>query len=152
MPRLSRLTAVGALTASSVIALSAFFAPAPAAISQPPAEVVVRVDSVGTRGVGAGFAIRIYADGPARIGVGTSALAALTDTLQLRGLPAFSVDVSESDVHIELVAGNVADRGTFFIGGSVTGGPATRLAASGRHLVLLKGGTGVQVVDSIIAR
>ena len=152
MSRLTRLIVIGALTATSVVALSAFLSPTRSARAVQPSEVIVRIDSVGTRGFREGATVRIYADGAARIAVGTRALTALTDTLQLRGLPAFSVDVAHSDVHVELVRGDAADQASFYIGGSVTGGRATRLAASGRHLLLLKGGMGVRVLAPATAR
>lgn len=119
--------------------------------------VILRVDSVGMRGVelnaeGLVGRVLIYADGPARLGLGDAPLAALADTVRLRSLPSFQVDLSGSDVHVELVGGQLAGGGVLTLGGSITGGAAQRVAATGRHLVLLKGGAGIRVVDAAAAR
>lgn len=114
--------------------------------------VLIRIDSVGVRGIpGAPEGMRgrvlIYADGPARLGVGTAEPTALTDTMRLRTLPAFTVDVAQSDVHVEWAGDDAAAGGSLTIGGSVTGGAATHVGATGRHLLLLKGGTGIRVLQ-----
>ncbi len=85
--------------------------------------------------------IIVYATGPARVAVGAGELAPLTDTLRLSSLPAITADVSESDVHIRLLSS-----GRLKVGGPVMGGRAIHLTASGRHIVLLKGGTGADTI------
>jgi len=85
--------------------------------------------------------IIVYATGPARVAIGSNELTPLTDTLRLRSLPAISADVSESDVHIRLLSS-----GRLKVGGPVSGGRAIHLTASGRHIVLLKGGLGADTI------
>ena len=113
---------------------------------------LVRFDSVGIRGVqlnasGLVGRVLIYASGPARVGFGGEEPRVLTDTVRLRSLPSFTVDVTDSDVHIELVGGQLPGGGVLTVAGAVTGGPATRVSATGRHLVLLHGGVGIRVLD-----
>ncbi len=83
----------------------------------------------------------IYANGPARIAIGSGEMAPLTDTLRLSSLEPITADVSESDVHIRLLS-----TGRLKVGGPVSGGRAIHLTASGRHIVLLKGGTGADTI------
>jgi len=83
----------------------------------------------------------VYATGPASVAVGSGDLQPLTDTLRLTSLPAITADVSESDVHIRLLSS-----GRLKVGGPVSGGRAIHLTASGRHIVLLKGGTGADTI------
>lgn len=85
--------------------------------------------------------IIVYATGPARVGIGGAAMAPLTDTLRLSSLPTITADVSQSDVHIRLLSS-----GRLKVGGPVTGGRAIHLTASGRHIVLLKGGVGADTI------
>jgi hypothetical protein len=84
----------------------------------------------------------VYASGPgARVAVGAGELAPLTDTLRLTTLEPITADVSQSDVHIRLLS-----TGRLKIGGPVQGGRAIHLTATGRHIVLLKGGTGADTI------
>ena len=85
--------------------------------------------------------IIVYATGPARVAIGSAELTPLTDTLRLRSLPPITADVSQSDVHIRLLSS-----GRLKVGGPVTGGRAIHLTASGRHIVLLKGGLGADTI------
>lgn len=89
----------------------------------------------------AGISIIVYASGPARIGIGGADPVPLTDTLRLSSLPAITADVSQSDVHIRLLSA-----GRLRVGGDVTGGRAIHLTATGRHIVLLKGGIGADTI------
>jgi hypothetical protein len=57
-----------------------------------------------------------------------------------------TLDVTEGDVHVQLVGW-----GKLNVGGAVTGGPATHLSANGRHVVVLKGGIGVRSGDALKA-
>jgi hypothetical protein len=87
------------------------------------------------------ISIIVYASGPARVAIGSGELAPLTDTLRLSSLPAITADVSQSDVHIRLLSS-----GRLKVGGPVSGGRAIHLTASGRHIVLLKGGMGADTI------
>jgi hypothetical protein len=105
--------------------------------------VIVKLTSVGVFPTGATndaepLDIRIYTTGEAKVGLGTAAPQALSDTLHLDGLPAMTADVTSGDVHIEYIG-----RGLIKVSGTVTNGPATDVSASGRHLVLKRGGTGI---------
>lgn len=116
------------------------------------AVTLVHIDSLVVTGVsldatGLVGRVLIYADGPARAGIGSTPLKALADTIRLRSLPGFTVDVSQSAVHVELVGGQLPRGGSLAIAGSVTGGSATRVAGVGRHLLILQGGAGIQVLD-----
>jgi len=84
----------------------------------------------------------VYAAGPgARVAVGAGELAPLTDTLRLTSLEPITADVSQSDVHIRLMS-----TGRLKIGGPVQGGRAIHITATGRHIVLLKGGMGADTI------
>jgi hypothetical protein len=89
-----------------------------------------------------GVEIVMYANGPVQIGIGVSALTPLRDTLRLRTLPAFTADVSQGDLHVELRRGATSME----LRGTVRGGPATAVGATGRHFAFDKGGTGVRLV------
>ncbi len=111
----------------------------------PSADVTVKVTRVGTKNVdidGRGQMvgeILIYGSGTVKVGFGTSEPRVLSDTLRLKNFPAFTADVTQGDVHVEL-RGN----GEIELSATVTGGPAVEVSASGRHLVLLKGGSGIR--------
>jgi hypothetical protein len=84
----------------------------------------------------------VYAAGPgARVAIGGGELAPLTDTLRLSALEPITADVSQSDVHVRLLS-----TGRLKVGGPVQGGRVIHLTATGRHIVLLKGGTGADTV------
>ena len=85
--------------------------------------------------------IVVYATGPARVGVGNADPVPLTDTLRLSSLPAITADVSEANVHIRLLT-----PGRLRIGGDVSGGRAIHFTATGRHIVVLKGGVGAETI------
>jgi hypothetical protein len=104
---------------------------------------VVRLTSLGLAGVprtgdGATVRVLVYASGRARVGVGTAAPEPLADTLRLDRLPAITADVTDGDVHLVL-----ATPGRMSVGGDVSGGAATHVTATGRHIVLLRGGVGI---------
>lgn len=126
------------LGASAVLAVAACALPRP---RDPDAgRALVRIDAVGVnQGPDSAMApILVYADGPARIGIDGKRPTALTDTLRLDRLHAMTVDVTDADVHIVYTG-----RGSIFVGGRVTGGAASYLTATGNHIILQKGGTGV---------
>ena len=79
--------------------------------------------------------------GSAKVGVGDAAPTALADTLRLSSLPAITADVSEGDVHIRLMT-----PGRMRLGAEVSGGRAIRFTATGRHIVVLKGGVGADTI------
>jgi hypothetical protein len=101
--------------------------------------VIVRITEVGLKTtVLESPTVLVFASNSARVGIGNDAPTILTDTLRLSTLPAMTLDVTEGDVHVLLVSpGQITIRGT------VTGGPATHLSATGRHIVVRKGGTGI---------
>jgi hypothetical protein len=85
--------------------------------------------------------IVVYATGPAKVGLSGADPAALTDTLRLTSVTEIAADVSDADVHIRLLS-----PGRLRVGGDVTGGRAIHLTATGRHIVLLKGGVGATTI------
>jgi hypothetical protein len=116
----------------------------PASAARPPALVhLTDVGIVGGVSIEASPEVKIlvWATGPARIGIAGGDLVPLTDTLRLSSLPTITADVSESDVHIRLLS-----TGRLRLGGDVTGGRAIHLTATGRHVLLLKGGVGADTV------
>ncbi len=109
--------------------------------------VTVYATKVGTKNVavdGRGQIageILIYGAGPVKVGLGTAEPQVVGDTIRLKIFPAFIADVTNGDVHVEL-----RGEGELEIAATVTGGPAVRLSATGHHLVLIKGGSGIRTV------
>jgi hypothetical protein len=85
--------------------------------------------------------VLVWTTGAARVGVGAADPTSLTDTLRLSSLPAITADVSEGDVHVRLLT-----PGRMRLGGEVSGGRALRFTATGRHVVVLKGGVGADTI------
>ena len=85
--------------------------------------------------------VLVWASGNAKVGVGSADPTALADTLRLSSLPAITADVSEGDVHIRLLT-----PGRMRLGAEVSGGRAIRFTATGRHIVVLKGGVGADTI------
>lgn len=142
VPRLFRTALVSGLFATLT---GAWMVVAPAQLTAR-LEAIVRLTEVGiVRASGADSAaavsIIVYASGPARIGLAGADLSPLPDTIRLSSLPAITADVSSSDVHIRLLSA-----GRLRVGGDVTGGRAIHLTATGRHIVLLKGGVGATTI------
>lgn len=141
--------AAGAM--ASTVLLAAVPAPqSPGTPSEPStsaAGATVRITKLGSKGVEVDNRgqmigeILIYGSGPVKVGIGTNSPQVVADTIRLKNLPAFIADVTDGDVHIEL-----RGVGEIEIGGDVTGGPAVSISASGRHLVLMKGGTGIRTM------
>lgn len=100
---------------------------------------IVKLTSLGLDGVGFPLTVLVFADGPARVGIGTAAPGALTDTLHLSSLPAMTMDVTEADVHLRLVG-----VGRMSVSGDVTGGRASHFSATAQEIIVLKGGVGVR--------
>jgi hypothetical protein len=105
--------------------------------------VIVRINNVGLEQQKAGDSVRVivYSAGPARVGVGDAAPTPLTDTLRLSSLPAITADVADADVHIRLLT-----PGRMRLSAEVSGGRALRFTATGRHVVVLKGGVGADTI------
>ena len=141
--------AAGAFAASVLLA-AVPAPPSPDTPSEPSASAAgatVRITKLGSKGVEVDNRgqmigeILIYGSGPVKVGIGTNSPQVVADTIRLKNLPAFIADVTDGDVHIEL-----RGAGEIEIGGDVTGGPAVNVSASGRHLVLMKGGTGIRTM------
>ena len=104
--------------------------------------VIVRINNLGVDPVTTdSVRVIVYSAGPARVGIGDAEPKLLTDTLRLSSLPAITADVSEADVHIRLLT-----PGRMRLGAEVTGGRALRFTATGRHVVVLKGGVGADTI------
>lgn len=86
--------------------------------------------------------ILLYGNGQVKVGFGTDEPQVVRDTIRLKTFPAFTADVTNGDVHIEL-----RGDGELELRGTVTGGAAVNLSATGKHIVLVKGGTGIGTVD-----
>lgn len=88
--------------------------------------------------------IVIYGTGTVRLGIGTAVLTDLRDTVRLDHLPAFSADVTNGEVHVEIR--RVV--GTLELGGDATGAAMKSFSVKGRHVVLERGGAGVRAVPT----
>jgi hypothetical protein len=117
--------------------LTAFLASSGAAMSM--RRAVVHIDSVGGKYFDESTRILFYGTGRVSLGIGIDAPVQLRDTIRLDHMPAFTADVTDGDVHIK-----VEGKGSISVAGEVTGGTAGRLAAGGRHIILLRGGGGIQ--------
>ena len=138
-----RALRVGLLAAAFATVSGAWVAAKPlAAQAAARLETIVRLTEINIRDPkDAKVSVIVYATGPARVAVGNGELAPLTDTLRLSSLEPITADVSESDVHIRLLSS-----GRLKVGGPVSVGKAIHLTASGRHIVLFKGGTGADTI------
>ena len=106
------------------------------------AETIVRLTSLGLeRTTSDSVRVIVYSAGPARIGVDQLDLKPLADTLRLSALPMLAIDVSQADVHVRLLS-----PGRMRVAGDVLGGRAIRFTATGRHIVVLKGGLGADTI------
>jgi hypothetical protein len=133
-----------ALTSAFVTASGAWTSAGGGAHRDPPpsAAVIVRLTDLGLeRPTDDSIQVILYATGPARVGVGDAEPTPLTDTLRLSSLPAITADVTEADVHIRLLS-----PGRMRLGGEVSGGRVMRFTATGRHIVVLKGGMGADTI------
>ena len=107
-----------------------------------PAETIVRLTSLGLEHpTSDSVRVIVYSSGPARIGVDQLVLKPLADTLRLSSLPMLAIDVSQADVHVRLLS-----PGRMRLAGDVVGGRAIRFTATGRHIVVLKGGLGADTI------
>lgn len=110
--------------------------------------VHVRIDSMGVAGVNIpALSILIYAEGNASVTFGTQAPHVLVDTIRLRSVPSYTLDVSNGAVHVEFVGGQLEGGGVISLSGYVIGADTVRMRAVGRHLVVEKGGSGIRVLD-----
>jgi hypothetical protein len=104
--------------------------------------VVVRFTSVGAENFTEESRVLFFTSGGGRVGIGTAEPTPLRDTLRVRGVPAFAVDVTDGDVQLR-----VEGPGRISVGGSGTIGAARTVTMRGRWLLIEKGGAGVQVSD-----
>jgi hypothetical protein len=115
-------------------------------VQTPPAHVhratIVRLNALGLeKAASDSVQVLVWTSGAAKVGIGSADPTSLTDTLRLSSLPAITADVSEGDVHIRLVT-----PGRMRLGAEVSGGRAIRFTATGRHIVVLKGGVGADTI------
>jgi hypothetical protein len=104
--------------------------------------VIVRIHNVGTAPAATDSArVVVYTNGPARVGVGSADPTPLADTLRLSSLGSITADVTDADVHIQLLS-----PGRMRLSADVSGGGAIRFTATGRHIVVLKGGVGADTI------
>ena len=103
---------------------------------------IVRLNALGLEKLPSdSVQVLVWATGSAKVGVGDAAPTSRADTLRLSSLPAITADVSDGDVHIRLVT-----PGRMRLGAEVSGGRAIRFTATGRHIVVLKGGVGADTI------
>ena len=103
---------------------------------------IVRIHNVGTAPSTSDSAqVVIYTTGAARVGVGSADPSPVADTLRLSSLTSITADVTEGDVHIRLLS-----PGRMRLAAEVSGGRALRFTATGRHVVVLKGGVGADTI------
>ena len=103
---------------------------------------IVRIHNVGTApSMSDSAQVVIYTAGSARVGVGSADPTPLADTLRLSSLSAITADVTDGDVHIRLLS-----PGRMRLAAEVSGGRALRFTATGRHVVVLKGGVGADTI------
>lgn len=149
------LQGLAALTVGGALTLAACYVPRPA-IERPtiqptrataihsdsareePKRVLVRVTSVGLRNVTGRPTVLFFTTGTALLGIAGATPTPLNDTLTLSSLPAFTADLTNGDLHLQLQGTGMLD-----ISGAVEGGPMTRFSVAGRHIVLHRGGHGV---------
>lgn len=104
------------------------------------ARVLVHVTSMGWKSVDdSPPSILIYTTGGGEVGIGTDPPRPIADTLRLDRLSPITADVTNGDVHVQ-----VNGPGIMTLRGDVTGGPARHVSATGRHIVIAKGGTGIE--------
>jgi len=113
---------------------------------QPPARVlratIVRLSALALEKLPSdSIQVLVWTSGSAKVGVGSADPTPLADTLRLSSLPAITADVTEGDVHIRLLT-----PGRMRLGADVSGGRAIRFTATGRHIVVLKGGVGADTI------
>ena len=131
------------LTATLAVASGALASAQQAPAADPPRRtVVVRIHNVGTSPSANDSArVILYTSGSARVGVGSADPSPLADTLRLSSLNAITADVTDADVHIQLLS-----PGRMRLSADVSGGRALRFTAVGRHVVVLKGGVGADTI------
>jgi hypothetical protein len=144
--------ALGAAGCSLVTpeAASAQVAPAPSHVGHAQGQAqgqthraaIVRLTALGSETLATdSIKVLVWTTGSARVGVGAADPTALTDTLRLSSLPAITADVSDGDVHVRLLS-----PGRMRLGGDVSGGRVVRFTATGRHIVVLRGGVGADTI------
>ncbi|WP_439643158.1 hypothetical protein [Gemmatimonas sp.] len=149
--KFTTLAAMTAGAAGAAVLIAAVPAPARELPLAPTAaqggDITVTVTRVGTRNVAVDKSgqplgeILMYGDGPVKVGFGLADPQLVGDTIRLKDFPAFTADVTNGDVHVEF-----RGEGEIELAGTVSGGPAVNVSATGHHLVLSKGGTGIRTV------
>ncbi|NUO64821.1 MAG: hypothetical protein HOQ11_02455 [Gemmatimonadaceae bacterium] len=128
--------------AASILAAATAILPAPrraaARETATTERALVHITSVGLVKVELPIKILVYTSGGGRVGLGLDSPKALTDTLRLDHLPGMTLDVTDGDVQLRIVG-----PGRISVGATVTGGTSTELSGEGRHITLLRGGTGI---------
>ena len=107
-----------------------------------PGRAVVHLTSVGLEGVSLPLTILVHTTGGAMVGIAGAEPQLLSDTLRLQSLPAMTLDVTDGEVQVWIV-----EKGRLHMEGDVTGGTALHISASGRRLVILRGGIGIRTTD-----
>jgi hypothetical protein len=103
---------------------------------------IVRIHNVGTApSTSDSVQVIIYTTGSARVGVGSADPTPVADTLRVSSLTSITADVTDGDVHIRLLS-----PGRMRLAADVSGGRALRFTATGRHVVVLKGGVGADTI------
>jgi hypothetical protein len=106
-----------------------------------PDRVLVRLTDAGIEGVIGAPHILVYAEGGVSIGMPGEAPKLYADTVRFDVMPIMTLDVTDSDVHLQLVG---TGTGKIRIAATVINGGARSLSATGRHIVLMRGGIGVR--------
>jgi hypothetical protein len=107
-----------------------------------PRRAIVRIHNVGSApSTTDSVQVVVYTSGGARVGVGNADPMPVADTLRLSSLGSITTDVTEGDVHIRLLS-----PGRMRLSADVSGGRALRFTATGRHIVVLKGGVGADTI------
>ena len=144
MPRyqyFTRAVRAALLTGTIAVASGAWMSASHEARDVRAPETLVRLTNLGLETTSDSVQVVVYSSGPARVGIGQLEMKPLTDTLRLSSLPPLTMDVSKADVHVRLLT-----PGRMRLGGEVTNGRAIRFSATGRHILVLKGGVGVDTI------
>ncbi len=89
-------------------------------------------------------AVLVYTTGFATIGVGSSRTNQKPDSLRLITPVEVNADITSGEVHIVRSSGRSID-----VSAEFEGSPAIKATATGKHVVLMRGGTGVRTLSPI---
>ncbi len=87
--------------------------------------------------------VLLYPAGTVKVGLGAAAPTPLRAKHRLKSRPPITPHLASGEIHVELSGG-----GRIELGARVAGGSSESLTAVGDHLVLLRGGAGVDVGQS----